>query len=449
MQPLIGILQGVLVWTVLAGPIFAAPQQPPNIVFVLTDDMGPGDLGCYGGKISPTPSIDKFASEGIRFTNYYSASPICSPSRCGLITGQFPARWQITSFLQTQAGNKACGQKDFLDPKAPSLPGILKAAGYATAHIGKWHLGGGRDVISPPGFNAYGYDTGLGTYESPKPAGPLGFKTVPWGREIEPGQVPRHQRTRWMVDQTISFIKEHPGQPCFVNLWLDDVHTPWVPQQDLELRKGETRPRLSQVLSELDKQMGRLMQGLPENTLMVFASDNGPLPTLNGIRTLGVRGSKLSLYEGGIRMPFMARWPGKIPAGKVNCSTVIAAVDMVPSLAAIAGAKLPADYIGDGEDLSQAILGKPCQRNKPLFWEYGRNETSFKYPAGKDRSPSLAMRQGHWKFLCNHDGKATELYDLDADPLESKNLVDQQKDLSQTMKAALINHWNILPKLEH
>ena len=144
-------------------------DRRPNVIVILADDLGPGDLSCYGGSI-PTPHIDRMAKEGVRFTRYYSAAPICSPSRCGLITGQFPARWRITSYLQTRAGNRACGQADFLDPKAPSLPRALKAAGYRTVHVGKWHLGGGRDVEAPPRFAAYGYDFGLGTWESPEPA---------------------------------------------------------------------------------------------------------------------------------------------------------------------------------------------------------------------------------------------------------------------------------------
>lgn len=144
-------------------------QLRPNIVFVLTDDMGYGDPECYGGKFGATPNIDRLAREGVRFTQYYASSPICSPSRTGLLTGTHPARWNITSFLHTRAGNRRCEQVDFLDPKAPSMARTFKEAGYATAHIGKWHLGGGRDVDDAPPFKEYGYDEHVSTYESPQP----------------------------------------------------------------------------------------------------------------------------------------------------------------------------------------------------------------------------------------------------------------------------------------
>ena len=143
--------------------------ERPNVVFVLADDLGPGDVGFSGGTLAATPNLDRMAGEGVRFTRYYSAAPICSPSRCGLITGNFPARWRLTSYLQTRAGNRACGQADFLDPQAPSLPRVLRDAGYRTAHFGKWHLGGGRDVTDAPRFAAYGYDEHAGTWESPEP----------------------------------------------------------------------------------------------------------------------------------------------------------------------------------------------------------------------------------------------------------------------------------------
>ncbi|MFY9150381.1 MAG: sulfatase-like hydrolase/transferase, partial [Prolixibacteraceae bacterium] len=152
----------------LFGNSFAAqPVNRPNIIIILTDDMGFSDIGCYGGNFVPTPNIDKMASEGIRFTQYYSASPICSASRAGILTGMAPARWNITSFLHEKAENRKCEQADYLDSSAPSIARMLKTAGYATGHFGKWHMGGGRDVTDAPGFEAYGFDEHSSTWESP------------------------------------------------------------------------------------------------------------------------------------------------------------------------------------------------------------------------------------------------------------------------------------------
>ena len=301
----------------MLAPAVAHAAERPNVVVVLVDDFGWGDPGCYGNTMVKTPNMDRLAKEGVRFTQGYVAAPICSPSRCGVITGQFPARWRITSFLQTKAGNKACEMDDYLDPKAPSLPRMLKEAGYATAHIGKWHLGGGRDVTDAPKFAAYGYDVGLGTYESPEPAAPLGLKTTPWGPQdkLEPQQVPRHERSRWMVDETLAFLKKNADKPCFVNLWLDDTHTPFAPsepQMKAVRTDGETeqKTRYKAVLAGLDVQIGRLLDGLKgTNTLVLFLGDNGASQPLARQRVGGLRGQKLSLYEGCVRVPFVAWWP--------------------------------------------------------------------------------------------------------------------------------------------
>src|SRR5262249_55092541 len=155
---------------------------------------------------------------------------------------------------------QACGQADFLDPKAPSLPRALTAAGYRTAHIGKWHLGGGRDVTDAPKFDAYGYDLGLGSWESPEPAAELGGKLPPWAEKTEPGRVARHDRSRWMVDRTLQFLKENRGHPCFVNLWLDDTHTPFrpSPEQLAAVKTDGDRPQIAAfkaVLVEMDRQI--------------------------------------------------------------------------------------------------------------------------------------------------------------------------------------------------
>ena len=435
---------------------FAAVK--PNILFILVDDMGWADPSCFGGQV-PTPRMDQLAREGTRFTQFYVASPICSPSRCGLLTGQFPARWRITSFLQSRAGNAECGQADFLDPQAPSFVRTFKQAGYATAHIGKWHLGGGRDVTDAPKFAAYGYDVGLGTYESPEPAAPLGLKSQPWGANREPQQVPRHDRTRWMVDETLAFAKKHAGQPWLVNLWPDDVHTPYRPKEGKDEREFTAKYR--DVLAETDRQIGRLLDGLRElgaeqNTLVLLAGDNGPEPSLDRARTGGLRGMKWSLYEGGIRTPLVVRWPGTVPAATVNETTVVSAVDFFPTLCALANVSAPAGVKFDGEDLSAVFKGAKTARSKPLFWEYGRKPASdeqkakgvraFPYPnEPQSKSPNVAVRDGHWKLLVNADGAGAELYDLATDRNESKNLAMTQPDLARRLTAAALAWRKSLP----
>ncbi|CAN5432807.1 sulfatase-like hydrolase/transferase [soil metagenome] len=430
----------------LAMAVATSATEKPNVVFIFVDDMGWADPSCYGNPLAKTPRMDRMAAEGIRFTQGYVAAPICSPSRCGLITGQEPARWKITSFLQTKAGNTACEMVDYLDPKAPSLPRMLQIAGYATAHIGKWHLGGGRDVTDAPKFKEYGYNLGLGTYESPEPAAALGLKTVPWGPQdkLEPQQVPRHDRTRWMVDQTLEFLTKNKAKPCFVNLWLDDVHTPYVPDN---AKLTAPIAKYKAVLVETDRQIGRLLDGLKgTNTLVFVVGDNGALPTFEQQRVGGLRGSKLSLYEGGIRESFIVWWPGHAKAGVVNETTVISTLDLFPSLAALCGAELPAKYTGNGEDLSAAIRGETPKRTKLLFWEYGRNETAFKYPGDKKhRSPNVAVRDGEWKLLVNADGSGAELYNMATDAFETKNVIADQAEVAKRLTADALSWRKSMP----
>jgi arylsulfatase A-like enzyme len=425
--------------------------ERPNIIFLLTDDMGYGDPGCYGGKIVPTPNIDRLAKEGIRFTQYYAASPICSPSRTGLLTGMVPARSRITSFLQTRAGNKACEQADFLDPKQPSIARSLKAAGYATAHIGKWHMGGGRDVTNAPLFREYGFDEHASTYESPEPDPMITATNWIWSAQ---DPVKRWDRSAYFVDKTLDFLKRHKSQPCFVNLWPDDVHTPWVPDGAEPKRKQdheEAEPNFKKVLAEYDRQVGRLLDGLKrmgleENTLLVFSSDNGALPTFDGARSGGLRGCKLSLYEGGTRMPFIVRWPGHTPVGKVNDKTVLSALDLYPIFCKLSGTPLPTDANFEGEDLSSAFLGKFPKRTSPLFWEYGRNSTSFGYPKiAHDRSPNVSVRDGKWKLLINADGSDAELYNLDRNRAEDRNVAKEKASVTKRLSEKALAWRKSLP----
>jgi arylsulfatase A-like enzyme len=455
------LLLAMGLFSVASSASLVAANAQPNVLIVFVDDFGPGDVSCYGGKQIQTPAIDRLASEGLRFSQFYVASPICSSSRCGLITGQFPARWKITSYLQSKAGNRECEQADFLDPTAPSMVRAFHNAGYATAHVGKWHLGGGRDVTDAPKFTAYGYDIGLGTYESPEPAAGLGLKSVPWDTKIEPQQVPRHDRTRWMVDEALSFARQHPEQPWFVNLWLDDTHTPFRPSDDQKTDDtgGPGTVEYRAVLKETDHQIGRLLNGLQElkvdqNTIVILAGDNGPQPSFDRARTNGLRGMKWSLYEGGIQTPFIIRWPGHVPAGVTNKTTVLTAVDIFPTLCALTGVDPPAGVGFDGEDLSSSLNGREHKRSRMIFWEYGRKPApsdqkglrAFPYPnEPNSKSPNVAVRDGDWKLLVNADSSSVELYNLHDDPMESYNVAADHLEVTDRLKNAALKWRQSLP----
>jgi arylsulfatase A-like enzyme len=332
---------------------------------------------------------------------------------------------------------------------------LLKASGYATAHIGKWHMGGGRDVTNAPSIGRYGFDEWVSTWESPDPHPDLTATNWVWSPH---DKVKRWDRTAFFVDQTLDFLRRHPAQPCYVNLWPDDTHTPFVPSPALKAKHGagnnpSGEPNFKGVLEEYDRQMGRLLDGLRQlgvatNTLVLFTGDNGPLPTYEHRRTAGLRGSKLSLYEGGLREPLLAWWPGQAPADRVNERTVLTAVDLLPSLCKVAGASIPSDVAArlDGEDLSAVFTGSSPMRTKPVFWEYGRNTNSFAYPkVPGDRSPNVAVRDGNWKLLLNADGSGAELYDILADPKETRNLTAEKLEVTGRLSEQVLNWRKALP----
>jgi arylsulfatase A-like enzyme len=414
----------------------AENPEKPNIIVIYIDDMGFSDLACYGGNYTPTPNMDKLAEEGIRFTQYYTACPISSPSRTGITTGMYPTRWGITTYLQTRAGNAAAEQNDFLDDKAPSMARALKANGYVTGHFGKWHMGGGRDVSNAPSITNYGFDEYVSTWESPDPDPKLTATNWIWSDQDE---IKRWNRTAYFVDKTLDFLQRHPDDPCFINLWPDDVHTPWVYETDGGgVVNNETAATFSVVLAELDVQIGRLMEGLKtlgidEKTLVIFTSDNGPAPAFSGGRTDNLRGQKATLYEGGIRMPFIVRWPGTIASEQINDSSIVCSVDLFPSLCAIAGASVPDEFPLDGEDMSRVLLGiGQTERTKPLFWEFGKN-------VANQVSPHIAVRDGDWKLLVNANGSRVELYNMKTDYLEKSNVASANPEVVARLKPMAIN----------
>ncbi len=438
-----------------------AGNEKPNILFVFIDDMGYGDLPSYGNTIHKTPNIDKLAGDGIRFSQFYVNAPICSPSRVAVTTGQYPSRWGITSFINDSKSNKKRGMKDFLDSDAPSLARNLQDAGYYTAHIGKWHMGGGRDIGNVPYITEYGFDESvtqfegigeryLATYETlnlkdstrnlEKMSAALGNGEIHWRK--------RENFTQIFVDRAIQAIENSQltGKPFYINLWPDDVHTPLEPPRHL---RGDGKPRdlYKGVIKEMDKHLGRIFDyissnpKLRENTLIIFASDNGPAKNIGSAGNL--KGQKGNLYEGGIRSPLIVWGPKIVNTGKqgaVNAQTVLGGVDLVPSIIKIAGAKKTKGVKYDGIDMSKALLGyKEPLRKKSLIWQ--------RPPGTNAQNPDLAIREGDFKLLVNTDGSNAELYNIIKDSEEKTNLAEQYPDLTNRLKKKVLSWYSTMPPL--
>ena len=425
--------------------VVPAVSPPPNIVFIFIDDMGYADPSCFGNPHVQTPHIDQLATQGIKLTNFYVNSPICSPSRVAVTTGHYPSRWKIHSFLNTRAGNRSRGMGDYLDKAAPTTAKKLKAKGYATAHFGKWHMGGGRDVDDAPLPTEYGFDESLVAFEglgdrlltNPKnSSAKLGHGKISFCKPWE--------KTEKYTDRAIDFIRRHQAQPFYVRLFPNDVHDAHVPHPGAtEKWKAITDNHWEQlffpVLEEMDKQIGRLVDeidrlGLREQTLIVFTSDNGPTDWSKYYREPGDSppgdtgpfwGRKWSLFEGGIRMPFIARWSGKIPSGVTDDISVMSGVDLSPTFCNLAGVTVPAEEDLDGLDRSSVLLGKPSPRGEPLFWQYGAPHAVLKAGKAEFQSPSFAIRDGDWKLLINPDGSEARLFQIVQDPGETTNLLSR------------------------
>ncbi len=429
--------------------------QPPNIIVVFIDDMGWADLSCFGNQDAETPHIDSLAKEGIAFEQFYVNSPICSPSRVAITTGQYPQRWGITSYLAARDKNRQRNMVNWLAPSAPTLARHLKAAGYATGHFGKWHMGGQRDVDDAPPISAYGFDESLTNFEG------VGAKLLPLTMkpgDTQPGRIWEHAErlgkpVTWMqrskitggfVDAAKKFISQAQAddRPFYVNVWPDDVHSPFFPPVD---KWGEGKRALYlAVLEEMDRQLGTLFdlvrgdENLRDNTLILVCSDNGHEP---GAGRGGIfKGSKGQLYEGGIRSPLIVWGPGLVNpevVGTRNKTSVMAAIDLVPSLLTIASGKespQTPDWC-DGVDMHGVLLGKSqASREKPIF--FSRPPHRKTYQEFKNL-PDLAVREGRWKLLCDFDGSRVQLYDIVADPGETKNLAIKFPHEASSMAAAV------------
>jgi N-acetylgalactosamine-6-sulfatase len=449
-------------WSVLCvgflGPLApSAGAQGPNILFILADDLGWGDPSCYGNTRFRTPALDRLAREGTLFTQYYQGGSVCSPSRCTLMTGRWPAEFRIHGHYATPAQNAQRGMSQFLDPGVATLPKLLRSAGYTTIHVGKWHLGrppktaSGQTVLSAYGFDEARWVDAMGAID--------GEPVNLWGIANRP------RSTRVLVDETIGVLERVKDKPFYCQLWLNDPHGPLAPsaaQREPFHRQepaGFTSPFevFAGTVTEMDRQIGRLLArldelGLAHNTIVIFSSDNGPEDiqivntTWSGIGSAGpLRGRKRSLYEGGIRVPFLVRWPAETPAGQVHDQIILSGADLLPTLCELAGAAIPEEVKATqrGQSAAAAFRGdRSYQRTGPLTWEW--RFRIFNHPW--NCSPMLAIRQGPWKLLLNPDRSRVELYDIPADPSEQNNVAGQHPDLVAQLADKALAWQKTLPE---
>ncbi len=424
----------------------ALKQKQPNIIFIFADDWGYADLGIHGSSFVKTPNLDKMASEGIDFTNFTVNHPVCSPSRTAVMTGHFPARHSVHEHFASTKHHQRAGMPDWLNPKAPMLPRMLKEAGYTTAHFGKWHLSNDH-IPDAPMPKAYGYDE--------------------FGAFNLPGNAPEQMNTVATCPRAVDFIRRNKEKPFFINLWLHETHTPHYPLEKY-LKQFENLDEQKQVyasiVAEGDAGVGMVLDVLKElmldeNTLVIFSSDNGPEltgtenekehkiattgPGLGTYYSVGekgnLKGQKRSLYAGGVRVPFIARWPGVVPAGKVNQTSVITAVDILPTFMELAGQDLPKAYQPDGESVVSALKGEDFKRKKPIFWEW---KPAKEHP---EIWPQLGIRDGKWKLLLNEELGKSELYNIDEDWEETADLSNKYPEILENLTQQLNNWKKTLP----
>jgi arylsulfatase A-like enzyme len=462
----------------------AIPAAPPNIVLILADDLGQRDLGCYGSKFHQTPHIDALASKGMRFTNAYSASPLCSPTRASILTGLAPARIGITSpvchmkrlVLEKQLTQATPKQRlqiadsltrlktDYL-----TLPEYLLKTGWQTGHLGKWHLG--PEPYSPL---QHGFQSDLPHTPGPGPGGEKGY-FAPWEFWPDQGQPGDHIEDR-MALEAEKFISDNKEHPFFLNYWAFSVHSPWMAKEeyvnDASSRVDQTAEQrnamYAAMLRSLDEAVGRITaalekNGLTENTIILFTGDNGgyarPPKKTNHTAWAEVpvtsnapyRSGKASNYEGGSRVPLMVCWPGKITAGSKS-DAIVQSTDFFPTLLDMLQLPHPDSVKFDGQSFAPALKGESLKRDT-IYSHFPHGDQNAQVEGFR---PATWVRQANWKlirFFADHsDGSdKLELYDLQSDVSETKNLAAHKPELTTKLNALISSYLAeteaVVPKL--
>jgi arylsulfatase A len=417
-----------------------AESRPLNVIIILTDDQGYADLGCYGSTTIKTPRIDRMAAEGMRFTDFYCPAPVCTPTRAGLLTGAHPQRLSL-DWIPNEKPNGDDAHVMYalsrhgLNPDETTIAELLKARGYVTAMLGKWHLGDAPPFLP----TRQGFDSFFGTAYSND------MKPMVLMRDEKVVEDPMDQDTliERYTDESVKFIKANKEKPFFLYFAHNMPHRPLHVTE--RFRGKSPRGLYGDVIQALDWSVGVVLDtlkelDLDENTLVIYTSDNGPWLSIGeqGGSAFPLRGGKGTTYEGGMRIPFIARWPGHVPAGKVS-KEPLTHLDLVPTIVTLTGAKLPEKKI-DGADISGILLGKADAKNP--------HEAIFYYADGNLN----AVRSGRWKFKVQTklqdeteygkydlpDAKiAPALFDLEFDLGEQKNVAAEHPDVVERLKKLL------------
>lgn len=431
----------------LASCVEKSTTEKPNIVFILIDDLGYFDVGYM--KQNPdiiSPNLDKLAAEGMVFTNAYTASPVCSPTRASILTGKYPAKLKITChvpgykerYLEQSSRGKRLQHAFFLD-RLPltetTIAEVLRDEGYKTCFIGKWHLAGSNSVFTDDGIvlpnyhpEHQGFDINIaGTAKG----GPKSYFS-PYFNGMLPDGPDGEYLTDRLANESIKFIKEHSGAPFFLYLSTYTVHTPLqAPEETVTRHNGNI---YYAMIEEMDKNVGRVLQaleetGVAENTIVIFYSDNGGLWGNEPLRAI-----KGDLYEGGIKVPLIIKWPGKTSKGTVN-DFVVTSTDFFPTLLEIAGADLK-DYPDiDGISLKPLLTGCNNLERDAIFWHFPHHRTHNTGDMG------AVIREGDWKLIYFFERDQYELFNLSNDPGETNNLADRMPAKVSELYAKLAAWW--------
>jgi arylsulfatase A len=425
--------------------LFLSAQTQPNVVILLADDLGYKDVGCYGGPVQ-TPAIDQLAKDGVRFTDFYSGCAVCSPSRATLLTGRHHIRTGVYSWIHDE------GQNSHLLLSERTIAEILKDRGYSTAHIGKWHLGLPTKNRSKPTPSHHGFDYWFTTWNNASPSHKNPNNFIRNGQEVGPLE---GYSCQLVVDEAIDWLDNHrhPKAPFFLNLWFHEPHAPIAAPDEIVSTYGELKDRAavySGTIDNTDRAISRVVEklnqmGVRENTLIIYASDNG---SYRDDRVGNLRGKKGSNWDGGIRVPGIFSWPAVIPKNGVEKHPA-GLVDVLPTLCGLLKLKVPQERMIDGSDLSPLLKGKPnsFKRHQPLLWHLQKSrpivamrDGDFSLVANPDYEiPTTNMFQERWIPKVKDGGyKDFQLFDLSKDPGQTQNIATDNPELLKKLKAKLL-----------